>query len=771
MRKSWYRRLLFSYFPIFMLTVSILIFLSFLIVNEISRNETSKANRITTGFVMDSVENSLTKVEMDVLSEAETNKSYSTFLNGQAQSGSMMLYELVGSLRTLKDNHELVHSIYIYRTKDHKVLTMSGLQEASTFADYSYIEQALRSEDRQWSPVREWKEPGQHTSERVISMHKRLPLPFGGQGLLVINIGVYPLEQVIAQMTNPAVSYLLINDGSGHTIYPAVSDTKDAVKAEDGQQLTQLLSPRLGWSFESGIRAGQLFEWVSVISYVWIAVGLAVVILAVVYIIYVTHRNYRPIQLMMQRIQQLPGRPGEENNKDELWMIDHALQSLIRQTVDYEQQEHANILIRRRQLFLDLMEGTAAETVEFRLDHLSPFADGGKREASPIYTVMVVELHDLDLPQTADGKSTGSGHSEEHGDEDQRLSLSLLGVIQELAATYGWQGWAEWMSRERISILLRKEESVGEGLLGVKLQEMAQTGCEWLQGHLGVQLTIGIGSQTYELEHIQDSYRAAVSALRYRLTLGVRDIVTSDQVPQANEIPLYSYLPLISETIRSFRLANHDWRIQLEGLFGAMEADKLKDGDILTVVRWLQELLEREMREMKDVSGALDRYFNGAEGQRWKAEVESASSLAMMHTLMLERMTTVYRTYVAASETKSYRAMVSEMKQYIEEHYTNPDLSLNHLSERFDVSPKYASHLFKTEFDMKFVDFLTRLRMNHAQQMLCNTTETVQHIATQVGYANSITFGRVFKRVVGVTPGDYRKLRLKPGDSIAGGAL
>ncbi|WP_244316323.1 hypothetical protein [Paenibacillus brasilensis] len=240
---------------------------------------------------------------------------------------------------------------------------------------------------------------------------------------------------------------------------------------------------------------------------------------------------------------------------------------------------------------------------------------------------MVVELHDLDLPQAPDGESAGSGRSEDHRDADQRLSLSLLGVIQELAATYGWQGWAEWMSRERISILLRKEEGDGEGLLGVKLQEMAQTGCEWLHGHLGVQLTIGIGGQTHELEHIQDSYRAAVSALRYRLTLGVRDIVTSDQVPQANEIPLYSYLPLISETIRSFRLANHDWRVQLEGLFGAMETDRLEDGDTLTIVRWLQELLEREMREMKDVSGALDRYFNGSEGQRWKAEVESASSL------------------------------------------------------------------------------------------------------------------------------------------------
>ncbi len=191
-----------------------------------------------------------------------------------------------------------------------------------------------------------------------------------------------------------------------------------------------------------------------------------------------------------------------------------------------------------------------------RLDNLSPFVDDTQREAIRVYAVMVVELHDLELeqPYTTEGPQAGSRSSNEHGSEDQRLSLSLLGVMQELAATYGWQGWAEWMSRERIAILLRKEDGDGEGLLAVKLQEMAQTGCEWLQGHLGVQLTIGIGGQTQELEYIKDSYRASVSALRYRLTLGVRDIVTSDQVPQDNEIPLYTYLPLISETIRSFRL-------------------------------------------------------------------------------------------------------------------------------------------------------------------------------------------------------------------------
>ncbi|MNE86506.1 HTH-type transcriptional regulator YesS [compost metagenome] len=59
---------------------------------------------------------------------------------------------------------------------------------------------------------------------------------------------------------------------------------------------------------------------------------------------------------------------------------------------------------------------------------------------------------------------------------------------------------------------------------------------------------------------------------------------------------------------------------------------------------------------------------------------------------------------------------------------------------------------------MKFVDFLAELRVNKAKELLDDTQVSIQDIALQVGYANAITFGRVFKRVTGMTPGDYRKL-------------
>ncbi|UUZ96246.1 helix-turn-helix transcriptional regulator [Paenibacillus sp. P25] len=84
-------------------------------------------------------------------------------------------------------------------------------------------------------------------------------------------------------------------------------------------------------------------------------------------------------------------------------------------------------------------------------------------------------------------------------------------------------------------------------------------------------------------------------------------------------------------------------------------------------------------------------------------------------------------------------------------------MSLNLISDQFNINAKYSDHLFKEEYGMKFVDFLMNLRMDQAKKLLLESDLSIQEISEKVGYTHSISFGRTFKKVVGVTPGDYRK--------------
>ncbi|KQO17866.1 helix-turn-helix transcriptional regulator [Paenibacillus sp. Leaf72] len=751
MSKNWYRRLLFSYFPIFILTISIVIFLSFLIVNEISRNETEKAGRISTSYVVDSLDRALNQVEMEILRQMENDPIYGQFLAGDVEKGSPEFMELAKKLWVMESNNELLDSMYIYRLSDQRIVSKYGFTTQEVFADRAYLEQALDEPAFQgWSQIRSFKLLESDKPEEVISMHKRLPLPFGEEGVLVINLGAYPIGRMIDDMTRSNVSFFHVTGKQGQTIFPKGNLGTGSID-EKGTVLTTLVSPKLGWTFSSGLRAGQLFAWVSVISYVWIIIGLATLLLAVLYIIYITRKNYKPIQVMMSRIQALPARSADVTTRDELALIDHALEQLIQQTADYEMQHHENLLIRRRQFFIDLIEGNAQGD---RVEKCRSLAVLQASEHAVHAAVVIAEMHDFD-----------ASYGDFSHQDQQTFRLTLMNLVQELARERELDSWAEWISSSQLGIIFTsgaaEEAEDDEEAFKDRLRLAVRSSHQWAanQFELTMKFGIGIVANLDSALSLKESYQSAGSALQYVLSLGENEMVFGSDVPLQPHMESYKYFPIMAGIVKMFRLTNQEWREQVHTLFQMVGSELLADHDIRMLIHWLRQMLGRELMDLSD---NLKDYFVGQQAQLWRAELDKTKRLPEMEALLLEMMNEVYRVYVSTNENKSYRAMISEMKAYIEDHYTNPDLSLTILSDRFQVSAKYASHLFKEEFHTKFVDFLAQLRIVHAQNLLSQTDEVIQQIALQVGYANAVTFGRVFKRIVGVTPGDYRKYEMKP---------
>ncbi|OKP79521.1 hypothetical protein A3842_12560 [Paenibacillus sp. P3E] len=742
MKRNWSSRMMFSYFPIFLLTVSILIFLSFLIVGELSRSETEKANRISTGYVVDSVQNALSEVELAVLQEMETNHDYGYYLSGESDQGDRTrLYNTVKDMRGMIYRNQLIDSIYIYRELDRKVLTLNGLVDSDVFADRDYLNQALtKAGTGEWSDVRSLRLFSSDPTSQVISMYKQLPLPFGSEGVIVVNLSMYRIERMIDDMTNSKVSFMRVVNDQGQLVYTAHGE-KEILSSS---VLTRIPAGNVGWTFESGILAGELFAWMSVVSYIWIIIGVLTVVLGTLYILYITRKNYRPIQAMMNRIQALQFREEgmDVTSRNELVMIDQALETLIHQTMDYQKQHDENLLVQRRQLFLDLLEGEQIASLEDRLERFSPFSG-----ATMQFAYIAAEINQYD------------DFRHKYPAKDQNLlKLTLMNLFQELAGEEGLEGWGEWVSSNRIGLMVSSGDH--STIDKTRLQNLAERCLRWVSDNLGLSLAIGIGPVVDELSAIPKSSSAADMALQHKLSLGKDRVVLSDNLPDRSTLQSYKYLQMLGEIVREFRIADENWRQKLDELFVWFSEDQVKDEEIHMMLHTLIQMLDRELGQLSD---SLKRIFSEPSLQGYYSEIEAETTLKQVHTVMLKWLAEIYRIYVSVNESKSYRAMISEMKVYIEENFDNPDLSLKHLSDRFQISGKYASHLFKEEFDMKFVDFLTQLRMQRAEYLLATTSDNLQDIGQKLGYANSITFGRVFKRVVGVTPGDYRKLKMKPG--------
>lgn len=94
--------------------------------------------------------------------------------------------------------------------------------------------------------------------------------------------------------------------------------------------------------------------------------------------------------------------------------------------------------------------------------------------------------------------------------------------------------------------------------------------------------------------------------------------------------------------------------------------------------------------------------------------------------------------------------------EYIKSHYQE-NISVGSLAKRYHMSPNYFSTTFKKELDRSAVNYMTELRVEKAMEYLRDTADSVAEITEKVGYEDSQYFFRVFKKMTGITPLQYRQ--------------
>ena len=105
---------------------------------------------------------------------------------------------------------------------------------------------------------------------------------------------------------------------------------------------------------------------------------------------------------------------------------------------------------------------------------------------------------------------------------------------------------------------------------------------------------------------------------------------------------------------------------------------------------------------------------------------------------------------------------VIRMQRYIVRHYTEK-LTLEQLAEAVSLSREYLCRLFLKHAGTTPVGYLHQVRVYHASMMLMTTEMAVEDIALSVGFQSASHFYRVFRKHTGMTPAEYRRMRL-PGE-------
>lgn len=115
---------------------------------------------------------------------------------------------------------------------------------------------------------------------------------------------------------------------------------------------------------------------------------------------------------------------------------------------------------------------------------------------------------------------------------------------------------------------------------------------------------------------------------------------------------------------------------------------------------------------------------------------------------------------IASGQTESFEESEEQRRQewiqtFIDENHMR-DLSIQEISDRMGYSEFYFCRLFKQYFGVNFVSYLTDYRIKKACVFLKDTEENIRRIGSRVGYEDSNYFTKVFRRIMGKTPTEYR---------------
>jgi len=95
-----------------------------------------------------------------------------------------------------------------------------------------------------------------------------------------------------------------------------------------------------------------------------------------------------------------------------------------------------------------------------------------------------------------------------------------------------------------------------------------------------------------------------------------------------------------------------------------------------------------------------------------------------------------------------------EMIKYINENYSDPDLCRQKIADHFNITPQYVSRWFKANIGENFLDYLEKVRIAAACKLL-SEEKSVEQVAKEVGYLSVVSFRRVFKKNMGITPTQF----------------
>lgn len=401
-----------------------------------------------------------------------------------------------------------------------------------------------------------------------------------------------------------------------------------------------------------------------------------------------------------------------------------------------EQESHKNVQIKRYRFFGELVRSKMPVSKLIKMGN-----ELGISVMASTYTVVLLKYY---------FNHTDDEERKRQAEEAGRLlsqSESLEHVVMFQRATEGYIFLLKAQSDEDI-------DKIRETFLN-KVVEIAS-------GFEDIGYFIGVGETVHRVHEISRSYDTASVAFAKQYEMEKNKVVYYSRLDKKEEAEDVS----LNIDFREINMEKTDKAVLVKFLkngtkeeadefvesyfkaFGEknMESFLFRQYIILDICFIINEFLEQ-------IQGGKKRIAEKMFGKNYKfADVDTLDK-TKDYVKKLIKMVIDLR---SESVVKKYQPMIEEATEYIREHFSDDDMSLNVVADVVGLSPSHFSTVFRQEVGSTFVEYLTMVRMEEAKTLLKCTSLKSSEIGYRVGYKDPHYFSFLFKKTQKCTPKEYR---------------
>ncbi|WMT40862.1 helix-turn-helix domain-containing protein [Paenibacillus sp. D2_2] len=726
---------------------------SYQIASTSLQQEVGRAKRETLKQVQQRIDDKLVALNKTILQHL-FNPSLDEFLKLDDPYKDLRLYKeavaILNSIEVLVDN---VDSAELYFMKEDKILSVNnGLNSAENMDPELKARLQGHHEPYFWIDRKTDSQMTRGGSQEVTYVRE---VPVQGdtpRGYIIVKLNDRAFFQIYSEMDREVNSEMLVLTASGNIFsdwnksllqddlasYRFLLDIKVSGLQEngytakvDGQDMliNYWQSPYNGWKYVSVVPVKELTPLFIRIKQLTLLLCLTLIIGCLTAALMLSKHFYQLIKNILDLIRGKASRfPTSSGKQDEFSIIRHYVEMLhsVNDSLNDQIEESRPVLAAGFVQHV-LTEAVPADELSEKFDYYD------LPHISPYYTVMRVELDNI------------------RGQTERDINLFVYAVKNIAEEVLGPCGTVIKMRADVVLLINHKPEEMTavRKTEAFRLAEEIHTMVECV---LNITATVGVGRCHEGFSNIRHSFKEATEALQYRLIAGSGKVIYVGQVEPDTERHPFTYPAELEQQIMlQVKLGNEQQLAMLLDKFG--QGLKQQDGISTEHVRMaFMQLISRVLRELYELDpdgGPLLFTYSLYE------RVNGLRTMNQMIAWLKDEVFPIISRHIMYRRNDSNHKSIETVLHYIEQHYDD-DLSQPMMAELAGMPASHFSHIFKEELGMTFSDYLIAYRMEKAKELLASTDMKVAEIAEKLRYNNSQNFIRVFKRIHGSTPGDFR---------------